>query len=147
MANQLTKKAPKRPRTGIYKPMARSRVTNGRDLLPNIDHRTLWVRRFRDVLALHLSDLGGENLVSEAEKAIVRRAACLIVELEQLERNFALNGCSSSTQLLEYGRASNTLRRLLETVGLQRRSRDVTPSLDEYLRQKADARDELAVEE
>jgi hypothetical protein len=53
--------------------MARSRVTNGRDLLPNIDHRTLWVRRFRDVLALHLSDLGGEDSVSEAEKAIVRR--------------------------------------------------------------------------
>ena len=28
---------------------------------------------------------------------------------------------------------SNTLRRLLEAVGLQRRSRDVTPELDAYL--------------
>ena len=80
-------------------------------------------------------------------RPLVRRAACLIVELEQLERNFALNGCASSAQLLEYGRASNTLRRLLEAVGLQRRPRDVTPSLDEYLRQKANARDELPVEE
>src|SRR5262245_41799149 len=99
MANQPVKKRSKSPRTGIYKPMARSRVTNGRELLPNIDHRTLWVRRFRDVLALHLADLGGENSVSEAEKAIVRRAACLIVELEQLERTFALNGCASSAEL------------------------------------------------
>ena len=90
------------------------------------------------MLALHLSDLGGEDSASEAEKAIVRRAACLIVELEQLERKFALNGCASSAQLLEYGRASNTLRRLLETVGLQRRPRDVTPSLDEYLRQEGE---------
>src|SRR5262245_26079575 len=126
MTNQSRKKKPKRPCAGLYKPMARSRVTNGRDLLPNIDHRTLRVRRFRDVLALHLSDLGGEDLVSEAEKAIVRRAACLIVELEQLERRFALNGCASSAELSEYGRASNTLRRLLESVGLQRRPRDVT---------------------
>jgi hypothetical protein len=80
------------------------------------------------VLVLHLSDLGGERSASEAEKAIVRRTACLIVELEQLARKFALNGCASSAQLLEYGRASNTLRRLLEAVGLQRKPRDDTES-------------------
>ena len=147
MASNSSNKGSKRPRTGLYKPMARSRVTNGRDLLPDIDHRTLWVRRFRDVLALQLSDLGGEDSISEAEKAIIRRAACLIVELEQLERRFALNGCASSAQLLAYGRASNTLRRLLEAVGLQRRLRDVTPTLDEYLRHKANAGGEGPVEE
>ena len=41
------------------------------------------------MLALHLSDLGGEANTSEAEKAIARHAACLIVELEQMEVRFA----------------------------------------------------------
>src|SRR5262249_40262216 len=66
--------APERPihsRTAsLAKPTARSRVTNGRELLPGVDGRTLWVRRFRDVLALHLNDLGGESSTSEAEKAL-----------------------------------------------------------------------------
>lgn len=74
MKNQSRKKGPKRPRTGVYKPMARSRITNGHALLSDIDHRTLWVRRFRDVLALHLSDLGGEDSVSEAEKTMILTA-------------------------------------------------------------------------
>jgi hypothetical protein len=59
----------------LAKPTARTRVTNGKELLPGIDGRSLWARRFRDVLALHLSDLGGEANTSEAEKAIARRAA------------------------------------------------------------------------
>jgi hypothetical protein len=32
---------------------------------------------------------------------------------------------------------TNTLRRTLESLGLQRRSRDVTPSLTEYLSRKS----------
>jgi hypothetical protein len=56
-----------KPTTGvhpsrIYKPKGRSAVTNGVRLLPKIvDGRSLWVRRMRDLLALHLSDLGGED--------------------------------------------------------------------------------------
>jgi hypothetical protein len=44
----------------LAKPTARTRITNGKELLPGIDGRSLWTRRFRDVLALHLSDLGGQ---------------------------------------------------------------------------------------
>jgi hypothetical protein len=130
------KKETDRKKTGLYKPMARSRITNGKDLLPNIDHRSRWVRRFRDVLAQHLSDLGGADQVSHAEAAIARRASCLIVELEQMETVFAINGSATPNQLLEYGRGASTLRRLLETLGLQRRSKDVTTTLDQYLREK-----------
>jgi hypothetical protein len=36
-----------------------------------------------------------------------------------------------------YQRATNTLRRTLESVGLERRQRDVTPSLAEYLARRA----------
>ena len=111
-----------------FKPEARSAVTNGSSLLPNVDGRSLWVRRFRDLLALHLGDLGGADVASEAEKAIARRAACLIVELEQLEQKFATQGASEGGQLDQYQRVSNTLRRLLESLGLERRQRDVTPT-------------------
>jgi hypothetical protein len=116
-----------------FKPEARSAVTNGSSLLPNVDGRSLWVRRFRDLLALHLADLGGADIASEAEKAIARRVACLTVELETLEQRFATQGASEGGQLDQYQRVSNTLRRLLESLGLDRRQRDVTPTVDRYL--------------
>ena len=118
---------PNRKPSTIYKPEARSRITNGSEVLPDVDGRSSWVRRFRDVQALHLSDLGGQANVSEAEQAIARRAACLIVELEQMEQKFATQGASEGGQLDQYQRVSNTLRRLLESLGLERRARDVTP--------------------
>jgi hypothetical protein len=119
---------PNRKPSTIYKPEARSRITNGSEVLPDVDGRSSWVRRFRDVQALHLSDLGGQANVSEAEQAIARRAACLIVELEQLEQKFATQGASEGGQLDQYQRCANTLRRLLESLGLERRQRDVTPT-------------------
>jgi hypothetical protein len=121
----------------LSKPEARTRVTNGVELLPGVDERSLWVRRFRDVLSLHLADLGGADNTSEAEQAIARRAACLVVELEQLEQKFATQGASEGGQLDQYQRTSNTLRRLLESLGLKRQPRDVTPRLGEYLAGKA----------
>src|SRR5215468_8117860 len=120
----------------LFRPKARSRITNGNSLLPNVDGRSCWVRRFRDLNALHLSDLGGEDRASEAEKALVRRIATLIVELERLEMCFAEAGQATDHQLELYGRTANTLRRLLEAVGLQRRPKNVTPTLDQYLKHK-----------
>jgi hypothetical protein len=110
-----------------FKPSARSRVANGRDLLVGVDERRIWARRFRDVLQAHLSDLGGEDNASEAEKAIARRAACLIVQLETMEAKFARNeGHAANKTLITYQRLANSLRRLLESLGLQRRPRDIT---------------------
>ena len=123
----------------------RARITNGTSLLPTVDGRCLWARRYRDLLSLHLSDLGGESACSEAEKALTRRAACLIVELERLEDLFA-TGEATPQQLELYQRLTNTLRRVLESLspGLQRRSRDVTPlNLDQYLASKRRAADDV----
>jgi hypothetical protein len=52
--------------------------------------RAQWVRRAKDIIAAHLSDLGGEDNTSEAERSIIRRASVLTVELERLETKFAL---------------------------------------------------------
>ena len=90
----------------------------------------------RDLIALHLADLGGEDNVSEAERSIIRRVATLTVELERMESVFALAGEAQPEQLDLYQRTAGNLRRLLEAVGLERRSRDITPSLEEYLASK-----------
>jgi hypothetical protein len=123
------------------KPTARSRVTNG-CTLPGVDGRSTWVRRLRDLMALHLSDLGGEQAVSEAEKSIVRRAATLTVELERLELRFATAGEATTADLDLYQRTSNSLRRLLEAVGLERRARNITPDLKSYVSLKAETVEE-----
>jgi hypothetical protein len=115
----------------------RSRITNGSDLLPSVDGRSVWARRLRDLISLHVNDYGGSSAISEAERSLVRRAAALTVELELLEVKFASNGGAQMEELDKYQRAANSLRRLLESLGLQRRSRDVTPNLHDYLDRKA----------
>lgn len=127
--------------------VARTRVTNGRELLPGIDGRTYWARRTRDVLSLFVSDLGGSEACSEAEKAILRRAAVLVVQMEALEVRFASNpGHISHPDLDLYGRLAGHLRRLLDTTGLERRSRDITPTIDQYMADVADVIDLEAAE-
>ncbi len=83
----------------------------------------------------HVGDLGGHDNTSEAERSIVRRAAVLTTELERLEVRFALAGEASAEDIDLYARVAANLRRLLGSVGLQRRAKTV-PSLDDYLRTK-----------
>jgi hypothetical protein len=108
---------------------ARSAVSNGKRLFADatVDGRSSWARRFRDLIILHVNDLGGEDMASAAEQSILRRAATLTVELELLEKRFALAGGAKPEDLQTYITAANALRRLLESIGLKRVARDVTP--------------------
>jgi len=100
-------------------------------------------------MGLHLSDLGGNDNVTEAERSIIRRVATLTVELERMEHAFALAGEAKPDQLDLYQRTAGSLRRLLEAVGIERRSRDVTPSLParDYLVAMASADSETVADE
>jgi hypothetical protein len=113
----------------------KSRITNGTALLSGVDGRSPWVRRCKDIISEAIADLGGFDNTSAAERSIVRRAATLSVELERMERQFALAGEADPDDLDAYQRCANSLRRLLEAVGLQRRARDVGPSLGDILRE------------
>ena len=106
---------------------ARSAVTNGSRLLADVDGRSQWARRFRDLVALHLSDLGGADKVSEAQRQIVRRCATLSVECERLETQFAQAGEADPAALDLYQRTANSLRRLLLTLGLNLESQQQVP--------------------
>ena len=104
---------------------ARSRISNGACLLPGVDGRSTWVRRTRDLIQAHTNDLGGLSECSQAEQSMIRRAAVLTTELEQLEVIFAQAGQATERQLDLYARISSGLRRLLEAVGLERRAKRV----------------------
>jgi hypothetical protein len=105
-------------------------------LLPGVDGRSPWVRRCKDIINAHVSDLGGEANMSAAEFSIVRRCAALTVECEALEVQFANpDRLTTGADLDLYQRMTNTLRRSFEALGLRRRSRDVTPTLADILRE------------
>jgi hypothetical protein len=125
----------------------RSRVSNGSILIAGVDQRSPWVRRCKDILREHISDLGGIDNCSAAERSIIRRAAVLTTELEQLEARFATAGQADAGDLETYQRCANSLRRLLEAVGLQRRAKDVTtPTLDEIAREIEDEKQKDAAD-
>ena len=73
---------------------------------------------------MHVQDLGGADNISEAERAILRRACVLMIELERLEQRFAEGEADAATIDL-YQRGANSMRRLLESTGLKRRAREV----------------------
>jgi hypothetical protein len=106
----------------------RSALTNGSALLRNIDHRSAYMRRLRDLLLAHEADLGGRDILSEGQRAIIRRATLLTVQCELMEGKFAKHdGSASNADLDCYQRCCNTLRRLIESLGLNegRKQRDI----------------------
>lgn len=110
-------------RTGAH----RSKVTNGSKLLPLADGRSVTARRFKDLTEFISIDLGGADRLSEGEKQLVRRAAALSAECERQEALWARG--EAEFDIAAYSTLTNAVRRVFETIGLQRRARDVTPSL------------------
>ncbi len=100
----------------------RSRITNGTALLEEVDGRSSWARRYRDLLHQYHSDLGGEEALSEGQRAMAKSAACIQVELEHQADRLGLlreEGRAPASHRLEtFQRMSNTLRRLVRDLGL-----------------------------
>jgi hypothetical protein len=113
----------------------RSKVANGTQLVPGVNGHSVWVRRAKEIIADSMSDAGGEANTTAAERSLIRRAATLTVECERLEARFATSDQSDPADLDLYQKLSNTLRRLLTSLGLhQRRARNVgAATLSEYL--------------
>jgi hypothetical protein len=97
---------------------SRSAVTTGRSaFLPESSSTLCKERRYRDILANLVSDLGGADHLTEAQQQIARRAVSLSLQCEHWDAA-AVVGQPVDWDL--YGRTSNTLRRLLESLGLER---------------------------
>ena len=123
------------PRVASKKQTHRSRVTNGSKLLPLADGRSVTARRFKDLFEFICVDLGGVDRLSEGERQLVRRAAALSAECERQESLWSRG--EAEFDIAAYSTLTNAVRRVFETLGLQRRARDVTPSLSAYVAAKA----------
>jgi hypothetical protein len=108
----------------------RSRLTNGALLLPDVDGRSAIARRLKDISSAILADQGGAEQCSESRLQLVRRFAAAAVLAEQMESRLA-NGEQIDVQ--EYALLCSTLTRLAQRIGIERRAKDVTPNLSEYL--------------
>ncbi|MFI4935204.1 MAG: hypothetical protein ACHP7N_11330 [Caulobacterales bacterium] len=123
--------------TAARKPMARSRVGNGKVLVEGVDGRSAQARRLRDVIADLTADLGGD--LGEAERLQVRAVAGLVVHGEHLTADM-LNGRDVDSEQLT--RVSNSAARLLAALKRNRQRRAppaATPTLAEYLAAKRQA--------
>jgi hypothetical protein len=110
--------------------MNRSAVTNGRRLFVDGDARSPWSRRYYDLVSLHVSDMGGRSNLCEGQLALIKRVSALQVELEQMYGRLSLG---QDVDLDVYQRVTNTLRRVLESLGLNtgRKPRDITAETDQ----------------
>jgi hypothetical protein len=63
----------------------RTRVTNGRTLLPTAVGNSIWARIARDTLASLIAHLGGTDMISETQRLIARRVSMLEAELIFME--------------------------------------------------------------
>jgi len=90
--------------------------------------RSVLARRYRDILAQRSAISAA--IPSEAQSIIARRATTLAVWCEQTEAKAA---AGEALNVTEFTTATNALRRLLNDLGLERRMRDITPTIDAYL--------------
>ena len=132
MGNDRSTVARSKPSESTRKQYARSRITNKHGLMPGVDMRSTWARRWRDLVELHVSDLGGADNMSEIQRSLLQRISALEVEAEYLETEFARRSASGKQYDL-YLRIVGVLKRLYELIGIERRARDITPHLKDYL--------------
>jgi hypothetical protein len=99
-------------------PTTRSAVSNGSQLfVDNVDGRSKEARRFRDVLAEIISDLGGADGLSEGQRQLARRCALMSVECERME---AKSVAGEAIDLDVFGQLSDRIGRAFQRLGLRR---------------------------
>jgi hypothetical protein len=108
----------------------RSRLSNNKDRLPNVDGRSVIYRRFRDICLAVASDQGGLDNLSEARLQLVRRFSAACVLAEQIEADLA-NGQDIDVE--RHALLCSTLTRLAQRIGIDRRARTLNPTVAEYL--------------
>jgi hypothetical protein len=112
----------------------KSRVSTGRDILPDCDGRSTIARRYRDISAAILADQGGESVCSETRQQLIRRFSAAAVIAEQMESALA-NG--REIDVAAHCQLTSTMTRVAHRIGVDRIPRDVTgDALDAALREE-----------
>jgi len=108
----------------------KSRVTNGKQFLPQTDGRSIIARRYRDIARAIQIEQGDD--ISETRLQLVRRFSAAAVLAEQIEARLA-NG--EEINIVEHCQLASTMVRIAHRIGIDRIAKEITPSLDEYLAQ------------
>jgi len=87
-------------------------------------------RRYRDIVNAILVDQGGVDQCSESRKQLIRRFAAAAVIAEQMESRLA-NG--EQIHIAEHAQLASTLVRIAQRIGINRRAKNITPALPDYL--------------
>jgi hypothetical protein len=101
--------------------------------LDQLDGRTAAAKYIRELMSSIEADLGGRDGLSTGELQLIQRIAVTGAVIEHLESEWLAGG---SIDIPSYSALSNTQKRLLETVGLKRVPRNVSPTLSQYLEAK-----------
>ena len=104
----------------------RSRVTNGSKMIAGLDGRTAEARRYRDLCLSLADDCGGAANLSEAQRALVRQAAAMIVQSEKLQGAILRGEIIDCEQLT---RLANASTRILTKLGIKRAARRLQTAL------------------
>jgi hypothetical protein len=86
-------------------------MTNGNRVFFEGDGRSIWARRWQDLVAMHIEDVGGMENASTSQFALCKRTAAMEVELERMEAQMS-GGAEIDLDL--YTRLSGHFRRMLE---------------------------------
>lgn len=109
--------------------------------LDSLDKRTRAYRRYVAIRDAITGDLGGAEALSEVQCQMVSRFAFMAMQLEAMEAA-AVQGDKVDLDL--FSRTAGHMRRLGETLGITRKPRDVTPSLQDYIAQTYGKRGDAA---
>ena len=104
-------------------------MSNGNDILPGTDGRSVIARRYRAITSAILVDQGGFDACSESRKQLIRRFAAAAVLAERMEARLA-NG--EEIDIAEHALLVSSMVRVARQIGVNR-IRDITPTLDQYL--------------
>jgi hypothetical protein len=104
-----------------------------------LDGRTRARKLFDSIVAGIESDLGGRERLSTVEVALIEAFAGATVHVHDLNARLMLG---QKIDLTQHSAAIGSLVRIASRLGTGRRPRDVTPTLQEYLRTRAVDSDE-----
>jgi hypothetical protein len=109
--------------------------------LDDLDMRLIATKKAFAIKRGIFSDLGGEDRLSTAERQLAQRAAMLGAICEDLEARWVRG---DKIDHPTYHAAVNTQRRVLTSLGLARKLRDITPGddLQSYLAERDDTSDQ-----
>lgn len=131
--------SPARLRPAVRSIHNRSRISNGREILPDVDQRLAIARRYRDLVSQIVADQGGIDCCSETRMQLIRRFASGAVMAEALEARLVRG---EKVEISEHAALSSTLVRLAHRIGIARHAKLIPLTLRDYLEERdADADD------